>query len=119
MRKWRERGEGNTGCIFGLIILAIVVVLAVKIVPTRIAVAELQDFCEQEAEQAFRMSDDKIAYEILTKAQDEHLPVTNENIKVYRNTAEVFIEVHYTVKLDLIVTDYVWKVETNIDRPLF
>ncbi|MGE5236213.1 MAG: hypothetical protein ACM3O7_07690 [Acidobacteriota bacterium] len=119
MRRWRERGEGNLGCIVGVIILAIVVVLAVKIVPTRIAVAELQDFCEKEAEQAFHYNDEKIAYDVLTEAENKHLPVTKENIKVYRNQAEVFVEVHYTVKLDLIVTDYLWKVEHNVSRPLF
>jgi hypothetical protein len=119
MTRRRERGEGNVGCIIGLVILAVAVVLGMKIIPQRIAVAELQDFCEKTADQAFRMQDDKIAYEVLTKAQLEHLPVGKENIKVWRNQAEVFIEVRYTVKLDLLVTDYLWNVEHMVSRPLF
>jgi len=45
--------------------------------------------------------------------------VTKENIKVWRNQAEVFVEMKYTVDLDLIVTDYKWNVEHKINRILF
>ena len=77
MAKRRETGAGNVGCIISLAILAVAVILAVKVIPTRVAVAELQDFCERAAEQASlpRHTDEIITDEILIKAQQENLPL--------------------------------------------
>ena len=52
MSRWRERGAGNLGCIIGLALVVVVVLIGVNVVPVRISVAELQDFCEKEAERA-------------------------------------------------------------------
>jgi len=122
MARRSEFGKGNTGCFVGVVILAIGIVLAMKIVPQRIAVAEVEDFAKGLAEKASLRpytSDARIVDEILIKAQQAHLPVTKENIKVWRNQAEVFVEMKYTVDLDLIVTDYKWNVEHKINRILF
>ena len=77
MAKRREIGAGNVGCVVSLAILVVAVLIAMKIVPTRVAVAELQDFCERAAEQASlpRHTDAIITDEILIKAQQENLPV--------------------------------------------
>lgn len=122
MARRGELGKGNTGCFVGVLILAIVVVLAMKVVPQRIAVAEVEDFAVGLAEKASLRpytDDGKIQYDIVEKAQKEHLPVTKENVKVWRNQAEVFVEIKYTVSLDLVVTDYKWNVEHKIARVLF
>lgn len=121
MRRNEQRGASNVGCILALIVLAVVVVLAMKILPSRVAVAELQDYCEKSAEQASlpHHEDDIISDQIMFKAQSLHLPVSKENIKVWRNPSEVFIEVKYTVPLNLIVTTYDWHVEVKVDRTLF
>ncbi len=121
MARWRERGASNVGCIVGLAILVVVVLLAVRVIPVRVAVAELQDFCETVAEQASlpRMSDQIIADQILLKAEEQHLPVSKENIKVWRDSADVHVEVKYTVPLDLYVYQYNWNVVHRVDRTLF
>jgi hypothetical protein len=121
MARWRETGAGNVGCVIGLAILVVAVLIAVKVLPSRVAVAELQDYCEKTAEQASlpRMTDEKIGDMVLLKAQEEHLPVRKEDIKVWRDTAEVHIEVKYRVVLDLLIYDYNWDVEHRVDRTLF
>jgi hypothetical protein len=121
MARWRERGAGNLGCILGLALVAVVVVIGVNVVPVRIAVAELQDFCEKEAERASmpRNTDEKMAQAIFQKAVEERLAVHKENIKVWRDTGQVHVEVKYRVVLDLLVYKYDWDVEHKVERTLF
>ncbi len=121
MAALRERGANNVGCIVGLAILAAAVLVAVKVIPARVAVAELQDYCEKEADQASlpRMTNEIIADQVRIKADEQQLPVRREDIKVWRDTSDIHIEVKYTVPLDLIVYKYNWNVVHRVDRPLF
>ncbi len=121
MERWRERGSNNIGCILGMVLLLAVVFAGIKAVPVRLAVAELQDYCERQGEQASlpRFSDDKIAEAVFNKAIEEHLPVKKEDIKVSRDQAQVHIEVKYRVVIDFLVYQYNWDVEHKVDRTLF
>lgn len=121
MAKRREKGAGNVGCMISLAVLAVAVIIAVKVIPTRVAVAEMQDFCERAAEQASlpRHTDQIISDEVLIKAQQENLPVRKEDIKVWRDSSMAHIEVKYRVQLDLFVYKYDWDVEHKVDRTLF
>ncbi|OFV80166.1 MAG: hypothetical protein A2Y78_08565 [Acidobacteria bacterium RBG_13_68_16] len=121
MAKRREIGAGNVGCVVSLAILVVAVLIAMKVIPTRVAVAELQDYCEKEAEQASlpRNSDQMIADRILIKAQENNLPVRKEDINVRRDGSMVHVEVKYRVILDLLVYKYNWDVEHKVDRTLF
>jgi hypothetical protein len=121
MTRRRERGASNVGCIVGLAILVVVVLVAMRVIPARVAVAELQDFCEKEADSASlpRMTNEIMADQIRLKAEEQHLPVSREDIKVWRDSSEVHVEVKYTVVLDLFVHDYRWDVVHKVDRTLF
>ena len=121
MANKRETGAGNVGCVISLAILVVAVLIAVRVVPVRIAVAELQDYCEKEAEQASlpRNTDQAIADRILIKAQQNNLPVAKENIKVWRDGSMAHVEVKYRVVLDLLVYRYDWDVEHRVDRTQF
>lgn len=121
MARWGERGAGNVGCLVGVALLAVAVIVAMKVIPTRVAVAELQDYCEREAETASLPgnTDDKIADLILIKAEQNNLPVTKEAIKVWRDSSMMHVVVKYRVVLDLLVYKYNWDVEHKVDRTLF
>jgi hypothetical protein len=121
MKGLRERGASNLGCILGLALVLVAVVIGVHVVPVRIAVAELQDFCEKEAERASlpRNSDERMADAIFKKAVEERLPVRKEDIKVWRDSGQVHVEVKYRVVLDLLVYKYDWDVEHKVERTLF
>lgn len=121
MARWREIGSSNIGCIFSFVLLLFVVFVGIRVVPTRIAVAELQDFCERQAERASlpHYSDEDIAASILEKAKENDLPVKKENIKVWRDAGFVKILVKYHVVLDIGVYKYDWPVEHKVERILF
>ncbi|MDD5564889.1 MAG: DUF4845 domain-containing protein [Thermoanaerobaculaceae bacterium] len=121
MARWRENGGSNIGCILSFVLLLFVVFVGIRVVPTRIAVAELQDFCEQQAERASLpgYDNDNIAASILQKAREKNLPVKKEDIKVTRDAGRVDIVVKYHVMFDLGVYKYDWPVEHNVERILF
>ena len=50
MRKSRrQRGESNAGCLFGLIVLAVVAYFAYKMIPAKIKAADLKQTITDEA----------------------------------------------------------------------
>ena len=121
MARRREIGGGNIGCIFSFVLLLAVIFVGIRVVPTRIAVAELQDFCEREAEQASlpRFTNEAIAAAIYEKAKQEDLPVKKEDISVTRDGVRVKVVVKYHVVFDFGVYKYDWPVEHNVERTLF
>jgi len=121
MARWREIGSSNIGCIFSFVLLLFAVFVGIRVVPTRIAVAEMQDFCERQAERASlpHYSDEDIAASILQRGKEEDLPIKKEDIKVSRDAGRVKILVKYHVVFDLGVYKYDWPVEVNVDRILF
>lgn len=121
MARRREFGGSNIGCIISFALLLFVVFVGIRVVPTRIAVAEMQDFCEQQAERASlpHYSDEDITEAIFQKAKEEDLPIKKEEIKVSRDGGRVKIVVRYHVVFDIGVYKYDWPVEHNVERILF
>lgn len=116
-----QSGKGNLGCILGLVILAVGVVVAFKVAPVKVAVAELEAFCERQAEGASlpRNSDEAIAGAILAKAKSLNLPLKGEDLKVWRDGTNVHVELKYRVVIELPFYTYNWDVKHNIERVLF
>jgi hypothetical protein len=121
MRIASQRGKGNIGCIFGLLVLALGVIVALKVAPVKVAVADLEAFCERQAEGASlpRNSDEAIANAILAKAKSLELPLKGEDLKVWRDGSNVHIEYKYRVVLELPFYTYDWDVQNKIERVLF
>ena len=97
-------------------------------VPVRVAVATLQDYCEETAQKAGLLregtaegdtKEKQIIYLVTRKADEERLPVRADNVEVRLTSQRCVIIVKYTVVLDFGVYKYDWKVEHNVDRILF
>jgi hypothetical protein len=121
MARRHERGASNIGCALSLLVLAAAVVVLVKAVPAIIAVGELTDFCERQAQMASlpRHTDDDIRGAILYKSQQLRIPLGEEQLKVWRDTREMHITAKFTVPIVVPFYTYQWKVERVFDRPLF
>lgn len=120
MRRRSERGEGNLGCIVAVLIFAIVVVIAIKAVPAKLAVAELTDYAGELADRATSpgMTDEAIAQRILERANKLRLNLVAENLRVTRSNLYINIEMRFEVVLKYPLYTYVWKVQKTIERPL-
>jgi hypothetical protein len=121
MRTARQEGKGNIGCLIGLVVFALIVVIAINAVPVKIAVAEFKDEATRLAEQAAlpTNTDAKILEKLLLKAQELKLPVGKEQIAIRRGSESVDIEYKFTTTLDLLVVKRDWVVDEKINRPLF
>ncbi len=120
-RSRRIRGAANVGCIVWLVILGFVGYVLYKVVPVKIASSEFYDVMQEQA--AFGSIKDVkfIEFEILRKADELHIPVKKDNLKITRSREAITVEAHYEIPIDFFngAYVYVWKFDPIVQRPLF
>lgn len=114
-----ERGEGQAGCLFGLILLAIAAFIAYKVIPVKVKAAELRQEVIDDAKSAGTLNDDKIRESILAKARENNLPVAADNIKIARANSEITVEVDYVVPIEFPGYTYRWHINHYAHNPIF
>lgn len=115
----RERGESNFGCLFGVIVLAIAVFIAWKMIPVKVKAAELRQTVIDEAKAAGTHTDERIRAAILAKANENHLPVTDDNIKIKRAQSEITVDVEYVMPIEFPGYTYRWHLDHHAQNPIF
>ncbi len=115
----RELGEGQFGCLVGLVVLLIAGLVAYKMIPVKVKSAELRDTIVDEARSAGSRSDKVIRESILFKAKQLELPVADENIDISRPAGNIRVEVQYTVPVVFPGYTYNWKFHHKAENPIF
>src|SRR5687768_14469206 len=100
-RNRHERGEGQLGCIVGVIFLLLALFIAYKFIPLKVKAADLAQMTVDEARSAGTHDDDRIKTNILNQAQELGLPVTEEDIEVNRGRSYIKVDVKYMVPVVL------------------
>jgi hypothetical protein len=118
-RRIAERGEGNIGCIISALALGVIILLAWKLVPVKIASAQLYDFMEEQAKFAASLPPDQLAGKILWRATELRLPLDKEHLKVERIGDTIRMEARYTVPVSFPGYVYHWSFDHQIDRPIY
>jgi len=123
-RNRRERGEGQFGCLVGLVLLLIAGLVAYKLIPVKVKTAEMRDAVIDEAKSAGRHQNEKmseiITKSLLEKAKQLELPVKPEDIHVERTqNSYVRIEVKYTVPVQFPGFVYNWNFRHYYENPIF
>lgn len=119
LRKRGERGEGQFGCLMGLALIALVGLIAYRLIPVKVKAAELRDTIVDEAKSAGVHNDKRIVDTILDKAEQLELPVSKKDIKLERKREMIFIEVSYTVPVEFPGYTYQWKFHQKTENPVF
>ncbi len=120
MRRTRNpRGEGRVGCIIWLVVLAAVILIAWKAVPVKIASAEFESFCEEQAKFAGAQTAEQIQRRILKRAEDLEIPLDPKNLEVRKGRDRIRIRYSYTVPVEFPGYTHNWKFEAKIDRQFF
>lgn len=114
-----QRGEGQFGCLIGLVFLAVVAFIAWKLIPVKIHAAEIRQEAIDQSKSAAMRSDEKIIYAIEQKADENHITLTSDNIKIERHANDIAIDVEYTVPIDFPGYTYNWHFHHHADSPLF
>lgn len=118
-RNRREAGEGQGGCLVGIVILLVAVFVAYKLIPVKVKAADLRQTVEDEAKSAGTHNDERIRKSILDKAQDQGLPVTDDNITIYRTGNLIRVDVDYTVPVAFPGYLYQWHFHHHAENPIF
>jgi hypothetical protein len=114
-----ERGEGNLGCIFGLILLGLAIFVAWKMIPVKVRAADLRQTVVDEAKSAGSHTDERIRAAILNKAQELQLPVADDSIKISRAQSEITVDVDYVIPIEFPGYIYQWHINNHAQNPIF
>ena len=119
LRNRRERGEGQFGCLVGLAILLVAGLIAYRMIPVKVKAAELRDTVVDESKSAGQHNDKQIMANILTKAEQLELPVTEKDVKINRRASMITVEVEYTVPVPFPGYTYMWDFKHRAENPVF
>lgn len=115
----RQLGEGQFGCLVGLVILLLAGLVAYKMIPVKVKSAEIRDTMIDEARSAGSRNDKVIKEAILFKAKQLELPLTEDNINITRPAGSIRVEMNYTVPVAFPGYTYNWKFHHVAENPIF
>lgn len=118
-RNQREAGEGQGGCLFGLVLLALALFIAWKMIPIKVRNAELRGTIVDEAKAAGTHDDKRIMAAILAKAEEEKLPVTEDDVHISRGSTDITVDVEYTVPVEFPGKTFNWHIKHHAQNPIF
>ena len=115
------RGAGKIGCLLWLAVLALIGYFLYKVIPVKVATSTFYDFMQEEAAFGSIREPKQLMLELLAKARELELPITEENLKIKRTRENITIEAHYTITVDFFSgwKKYVWKFDQIVSRPTF
>lgn len=102
-----HEGKGTVGCLFFLLVAAIVIFLVVRVGPVYYANKSLEADVRTEASRAGAnfLSDESIIKNVLDLARRNEIRIKRENVKLERFAGQMFITIEYSIPVDLIVTE--------------
>ena len=119
LRNRRERGEGQFGCLVGLVLLLIAGLVSYKMIPVKVKSADLRDTIKDYSKSAGQFRDVEIKAAIMEKAKSLDLPVGEEDIQINRRSNEITVQVDYTVPVAFPGYTYNWKFHHKAENPIF
>ena len=119
LRRHRERGESNFGCLIGVVLLLLGILIAYKMIPIKVKAAEMRDVVTDEARSAGTHTDKVILGNILDQARKLELPVSEENVTINRRANDIKVDVKYTVPVTFPGYTYNWNFHHSAENPIF
>jgi hypothetical protein len=104
VRSRSERGAGRLKTILVVVVIALIIYSAIRIVPAYVNNYQLADKMEEQARFAIvnRYTEEQVRDNIFKVCQELEIPAKKEDIKVVSNNAVVKISLQYTVPVDVL-----------------
>jgi len=119
MNHRRQLGEGQLGCIVGLLVFIAAIFVAYKLIPIKVKAAELRQEIVDEAKSAGMRKNPAIEANILRKAEELGLPLEKQNLSISRGNNTIKIDAKYTVVVEFPGYTYVWNFHHKAENPIF
>jgi hypothetical protein len=114
-----QRGDSKLGCILWLLLVAAGALVAWKMIPIKVNVAELEAFMDEQAKFAAGASEETLKRRILDKAAELDLEIKPQNVTVSKTPERVRMRVQFTIPVEFPGYTYEWNFDLNVDRPIF
>ena len=115
-----QAGEGQLGCIIGLIILIAAGFTAYKMIPVKVKAAEMRQEIVDEGKSAGLRNDKEIRANIMNKAQELGLPLDDKDLIIARTgNSSIRIEAKYIVPIEFPGYTYQWSFQHKTENPIF
>lgn len=114
-----ERGEGKLGCIFGLLLVAAAFYVAFKVIPVKVAAADMRQTVIDQARSAGHTDAARIRWNILAEARRLELPLQENALKVERSSQYIKIKAEYTTPIEFPGYTWNWKHVHTAENPVF
>lgn len=103
-----EEGKGSAGCLFALVLMAIIVFLSLKLAPPYFHFYDLKSALKQEVSRVgARITPDEVIVQDLIKiGEKSKVSLTKDNIKIIRIPSQITIEIEYKVPINLIIYEF-------------
>ena len=118
-RNRRESGEGQFGCLVGIILILAAALVAYKMIPIKVKAAELRETIVDEGKSGGQHTDGRITNQILKDAERLELPVKEEDIEIERKAGQIRIDVSYVVPVEFPGYTYMWSFHHRAENPIF
>ena len=124
-RTKNQRGEGKVGCTISLVVLAILVAIAIKVVPLYYADNQIYDIVERKAEQAAGRKAEDMEKEVRIEIRGLEIPEAMAPRAItFRKTMSgdagtVTVTMRYSHKVDLYgITEWSFNVDKTLSHPV-
>lgn len=119
-RRRQERGDGNLGCIVWVLVLAIGVFIAFKMIPVKIKAAEFYDYMDEMAKySAANATQEQVEKRLMDKARELDIPLEKRNLRVNLSQDHIRVEATFTIPVEFPGYTYNWNFHQVLDRPIF
>jgi len=124
-RTTKQRGEGKVGCTISLVVMAILVAIAIKVVPVYYADNQIYDIVERKAEQAAGRNPVDMEKEVRIAIRGLGIPeATAPRAITFRktmsgDTGTVTVTMKYSHKVDLYgIAQWPFNVDKTMSQPV-
>ena len=100
-----EEGKGTLGCLFSILLMAIVLFLAFKLAPVYFNHYEFKGDMKQAVSRigVRAIAEDVIIQDLIKTAEKNNITIEKENIKIRRFSGQVYISIEYTVPVNFLI----------------
>lgn len=115
-----QRGEGQAGCIAGLLVLLAVGFFSYKVIPPKLKAAEMRQYIIDEGKSAgLRKGDADIRKRIMSKAEELEIPLDPKDLDIARFRGKIRITAEYTIPVEFPGYTHEWHFSHRTENPLF
>lgn len=116
-----QDGKIQLGCVVGLCVFALMVLIGIKASPVMINVQEFRKAIESEAEKANRpgTTPAKVKRRIINRAEEIGIPLNPDAVIVKKSKSSITVHLEYDERIDFVFYTHEWRQVEDVDRVLF